>query len=537
MEAMKNNRPLISPSLILLLVLLVSPLLVQAQSRTDLMTSAAAAGSNDEAQNHPKGAGVATKPILECVLVAPPIIADDMNLRYVPMPFTLTVTVTNTGDMLTDSVWARVILPKDLELAVPDIPNRHTKHIIPSRLFATQSGSATWQVKHPNTDVEKNYVVTVWVKTKNADSSKCEIMVTIPPLDWPILAPRCYVPASLYFDDTLDTYVPNPIPLRLTCVNTGNTKVSNVEGTIILPPDMEFDPPEQTATRMFTPSSMDKYIPPTPAPELIWTVRWTKRYRKDTTAQIRWTVTGRRFTGAQMDSTEVRCSIASIPGLRPRYSCTGHTCPDSLGVNAAGTDVVPNPFTVRRTITNISKQTGGIVRSYISFPPDGLSLDPSSPDPQDQTMDLVLEKGESRTFEWIIRVQNRLTRRLPLITMDLITDEGYTMPCERYLPIANVRTLTGGDLLPLPFTTQLRQNHPNPFNPTTTITYTLGITSEYTLTLFDALGRKLKVLDAGQKSAGSYTYALDATSLPSGVYLYRLETASFSDTKRMILSR
>ena len=121
--------------------------------------------------------------------------------------------------------------------------------------------------------------------------------------------------------------------------------------------------------------------------------------------------------------------------------------------------------------------------------------------------------------------------------MDLITDEGYTMPCERYLPIANVRTLTGGDLLPLPFTTQLRQNHPNPFNPTTTITYTLGITSEYTLTLFDALGRKLKVLDAGQKSAGSYTYALDATSLPSGVYLYRLETASFSDTKRMILSR
>jgi hypothetical protein len=509
---------------------------VQAQNGTERMLWPASVGSGVEVLSHQSGTGVTTKPVLACSLDAPQIIADNMNLRYVPMPFTVTVTVTNAGDMLTDSVWARIVLPKDLELATPDIPDHHTKHILPAYLFPAQSGSTTWQVRHPNTDVDKSYVVTVWVKTKNADSSKCEISIVIPQLDSPILSPRCFVPDSLRFDENLDSYVPNPFTVRLTCVNNGNTKMFGAEGTIILPPDLEFDVPQPT-TKSFTPADLDKYIPPAPAAELTWTVRWTKRYRSDTTAQIRWTVTGRRFTGEQMDSTEVRCRIASIPGLRPLYRCAGHMWPDSLGVNAAGTDVEPNPFTIRRTIKNVSKQTGGIKRSYISFPPDGLSLDPSSPDPMDQTMDLVLEKGESHTFEWLIKVQNRVTRRLPLFTMIAITDEGYEVRCEKYIPIANVRTLVGGDFLPLPVTTRLKQNHPNPFNPTTTIEYHLGEAGEYSLTLYDALGRMLRVLDSGYKPAGTYTYEFDATGLSSGVYLYKLETAGFTETKRMILSR
>ncbi len=536
MEAENKIRRLLFLCLCALLLLTASTVFARTQSGSERMPWSAPAGGGVEVLNHPKATAVTMKPILVCSLDAPSIIADNMNLRYVPMPFTVTVTVTNTGDMLTDSVWARIVLPKDLELATPDIPNHHTKHILPAYLFPAQTGSASWQVKHPNTDVEKRYVVTVWVKTKNADSSKCEISIVIPQLDWPMLSPRCFVPDSLHFDENLDSYVPNPFTVRLTCVNNGNTKVFGAEGTIILPPDLEFDVPQPT-TKSFTPADMDKYVPPAPAPELTWTVRWTKRYRTDTTAQIRWTVTGRRFTGEWMDSTEVRCRIASIPGLRPLFGCGGHTWPDSLAVNAEGTDVEPNPFTIRRTIKNISKQTGGIRRSYISFPSDGLSLDPGSPDPKDQTMDLVLEKGESHTFEWIINVQNRLTRRMPLFTMVVIDDEGGEWWCQKYIPIANVRTLTGGDFLPLPLTTQLKQNHPNPFNPTTTIEYQFGEASEYSLTLYDALGRMLRVLDSGYKPAGAHSYVLDATALPSGVYLYRLETPTYSDTKRMILSR
>jgi len=179
---------------------------------------------------------------------------------------------------------------------------------------------------------------------------------------------------------------------------------------------------------------------------------------------------------------------------------------------------------------------GRITRLYISFPPDGLSLDPSSPNPMNQAMSLDLDKDESQTFEWIIKVQNRLTQRLPLITVVAIDDEGNSIVCGDYLPIAALGTVSSGRV-PLPMTTQLEQNHPNPFNPTTTITYRLGQASEYTLTLFDVLGRTVKVLEKGQKPAGAYTYMLDASDLPSGVYLYRLETASYRNTRHMILSR
>jgi len=98
-------------------------------------------------------------------------------------------------------------------------------------------------------------------------------------------------------------------------------------------------------------------------------------------------------------------------------------------------------------------------------------------------------------------------------------------------------TVSGDCVLPLTTTTRLEQNRPNPFNPATVIAYELGEESDYTLTLFDAVGRKIRVLEQGRKSAGSYTYHLDATTLPSGVYLYRLETPTFNDTKRMVLSR
>ena len=474
-------------------------------------------------------------PILECVLDAPTIIADTVNRRYSPMPFPITVTVTNTGGMRTDSIRATIILPKDLELASPDIPDLHTKRLMPPLLFSSQSGSVTWMVNHPYTDVEKSYVVTVWVKSANADSSKCEITVTIPPLDAPILAPQCFVPSPLVFDENADTYVPNPFTVRLTCVNNGNTDAFNVEGAIILPPDLVFAPPGQSVRKQFTPSTMGKYVPPAPVPELSWTVRWTNRYRYDVTPEICFTVTGKNSLGAQLDTTKVCCAMF-VPGVQPLLVCDALEIPDSLVLNAARTDVEPNPFTVRYTITNKRKQIGKITRIYISFPPDGLSLDASSPNPLNQTLSLDLDKDQSRTFEWIIKVENRIARRLPLITVTAIDDVGNYISCEDYLPIAGLGTVSSG-VPSLPMTTKLEQNLPNPFYPKTVIPYRLDKAGEYTLTLFDVLGRKVKVMDAGQKPAGAYTYVLDASALPSGVYLYRLETASYSGTRRMILSR
>jgi hypothetical protein len=83
----------------------------------------------------------------------------------------------------------------------------------------------------------------------------------------------------------------------------------------------------------------------------------------------------------------------------------------------------------------------------------------------------------------------------------------------------------------------LYPNYPNPFNPTTTISYGLPRLSEATLTVYDVLGREIRVLAFGTQPAGTHEVTFDAAGLPSGVYLYRLQTGDYVETRRMVVVR
>lgn len=83
----------------------------------------------------------------------------------------------------------------------------------------------------------------------------------------------------------------------------------------------------------------------------------------------------------------------------------------------------------------------------------------------------------------------------------------------------------------------LEQNYPNPFNPSTTINFSIAEAGMVKLTVFNLLGQEVmtpvnKLLDAGKHSI-----ILDASSLTSGTYFYKLETAGFSKTMKMLLTR
>jgi hypothetical protein len=91
-----------------------------------------------------------------------------------------------------------------------------------------------------------------------------------------------------------------------------------------------------------------------------------------------------------------------------------------------------------------------------------------------------------------------------------------------------------------PKTFELYPNYPNPFNPYTKINYRLpGVGGQYTVSLqiYDILGREVETLVNGTLESGSYSVTFNAENLPSGVYFYRLKTASFYQTKKMILSK
>jgi hypothetical protein len=96
------------------------------------------------------------------------------------------------------------------------------------------------------------------------------------------------------------------------------------------------------------------------------------------------------------------------------------------------------------------------------------------------------------------------------------------------------------DALEVPLAFGLSQNYPNPFNAKTTIQFSLGSPGETSLSIFDLLGRRIRVLQSGFLNAGSHSYVWDGTNesgkvIASGVYFYRLESAEGSRTMRMLL--
>ncbi|PLX33492.1 MAG: hypothetical protein C0600_00345, partial [Ignavibacteria bacterium] len=377
------------------------------------------------------------QPILSCTLEVPTIYADNANVRYYPMPFPVTVTVSNEGGTRTDSVFATIVFPPDLMLAEEGVPGYFTKTLKHPRLFSQQSSTAQWMVKHPPVTEEKQYVIQVWVTTANADSALLEAVVIIPPLESPILAPRCYVPEELVFVDSLDSYSPNPFTVRLTCVNNGNTPAYNVTGSIELPPNVEFDPPGQRTTMNIYPAPLNKWQIGDPIPELTWTVRWVPRLRQEAEPVFHFSVTGKNFSGVPLDRNEVRDSVR-IPGLHPLFSGM-IDIPDSLALRSDSSDVEPNPFPVRLTLKNISPQVGMIRRIVLYFPTsDGLSLNLVSQYPTDFDPVLTLDKGEEKTYEWFIDVTKRSTRRWVQIRVDAFDGGGNPMAHEDILPIASV---------------------------------------------------------------------------------------------------
>lgn len=81
----------------------------------------------------------------------------------------------------------------------------------------------------------------------------------------------------------------------------------------------------------------------------------------------------------------------------------------------------------------------------------------------------------------------------------------------------------------------LYQNYPSPFNPTTTIKYSIPKTSNVKLKVFDLLGREVTELVNEEKSPGDYTINFNASGLASGIYYYQLRSDKSHQAKKMII--
>ncbi len=81
----------------------------------------------------------------------------------------------------------------------------------------------------------------------------------------------------------------------------------------------------------------------------------------------------------------------------------------------------------------------------------------------------------------------------------------------------------------------LQQNFPNPFNPTTTIRYSIPQNSFVNIKVYDIAGKEVATLANDMETQGNHSIEFNASNLASGIYFYRIQCGNFSDTKKLIL--
>ncbi|MBL0060900.1 MAG: T9SS type A sorting domain-containing protein [bacterium] len=79
--------------------------------------------------------------------------------------------------------------------------------------------------------------------------------------------------------------------------------------------------------------------------------------------------------------------------------------------------------------------------------------------------------------------------------------------------------------------------YPNPFNPTTTLSFTLPHLTNVTLKIHDILGREVERFELGNMTAGAHEFKVNGDKWASGLYFATLETPVFSRTQKLLLLR
>ena len=95
--------------------------------------------------------------------------------------------------------------------------------------------------------------------------------------------------------------------------------------------------------------------------------------------------------------------------------------------------------------------------------------------------------------------------------------------------------LSNTDILNMNF--ELLGNYPNPFNPSTTINFSIKNFTDLNINIYNIKGNLIENLFSGFKPSGNHSINWDASHVPSGIYFVKMNTASFSQTRKITLAK
>ncbi len=139
---------------------------------------------------------------------------------------------------------------------------------------------------------------------------------------------------------------------------------------------------------------------------------------------------------------------------------------------------------------------------------------------------------------FVFRVSDKIYNyviRAGQVPYQYISDSIVVHPGDTTASLNLILTSTNENEFNIPKVYSLSQNFPNPFNPTTMISYELSRSGMVSLKVFNVLGQEVKVLVNKFESAGQYNVQFNASELKSGVYFYQLQAGNYVNTRKMIL--
>jgi photosystem II stability/assembly factor-like uncharacterized protein len=114
---------------------------------------------------------------------------------------------------------------------------------------------------------------------------------------------------------------------------------------------------------------------------------------------------------------------------------------------------------------------------------------------------------------------------------------GYLWAGAREGQLVYTNQVATGDDPPIALPFNLEQNFPNPFNPATTIKFSIDRKDRVSLNVYDVNGRRVATILNKEMDPGDYSISFQADGLSSGVYFYVLKTSTAEMMKKMILLR
>ncbi|MBT8461493.1 MAG: DUF11 domain-containing protein, partial [Gemmatimonadetes bacterium] len=145
----------------------------------------------------------------------------------------------------------------------------------------------------------------------------------------------------------------------------------------------------------------------------------------------------------------------------------------------------------------------------------------------------TLAPDEAQTFAFELEVVDA-TQAVRGYQVDLSSSNALVVPANGSY---NVGVVVGVEEIAaeIPTSYGLSQSYPNPFNPQTTITFSVPASGAVTIHVFDILGREVSRLVDEVVAPGTFHASFDGGDLPSGTYFYRMQAGDFTAVRSMIL--